>query len=153
MVKYYYLLLLLVFGSTTKSFALESTKVQILKSSELQTESVDYFYSLLLSALQETEPEYGAFELIAKDLPYSQQRSLELLNDNQGLDVIHTMTNPDRETKYIAVKVPLLKGLMGYRALLTNKTNVARIDSLKQLNDLKKTDCMSRHSLARFRHS
>lgn len=112
-------------------------EIKILKTNTNQNGSIDYFYSLLSQALDATEKEFGAYRFKQVDLPYSQERSLHFLNDKNILDVMHTMTNSDRENKYTAVKVPLLKGLMGYRMLITNDKNLPKIEKITEVQQLK----------------
>lgn len=111
--------------------------IKVLANNYNQGESLDYFNALLDAALHITQAEFGSYKLQTNDLPYSQARSLEFLDDEKGLDVMHTMTNSDRELKYQAIKVPLLKGLMGYRMLLTNEENFPKLQQIETLKDFR----------------
>ena len=123
-----------------------SKEIKILKTNTNQNGSIDYFYSLLTQALDATEKEFGQYHFKQIDLPYSQERSLNFLNDNNTLDVMHTMTNAQREEKYTAIKVPLLKGLMGYRMLITNKQTFAAIEQFDDVKQLKSMiACQGQH--------
>ena len=121
-------------------------EIKILKTNTNQNGSIDYFYSLLSQALNATEKEFGDYRFKQVDLPYSQERSLHFLNDKNILDVMHTMTNADREKQYTAVKVPLLKGLMGYRMLITNDKNLPIIEGVQNIQELKNMiACQGQH--------
>lgn len=131
----YLCVLLISFASISQETNIAAVKV--LSSNANQQDSVDYFKLVLIHALNVTEKDYGPYQLENVDLPYSQERSLSFLDDPNGLDVMHTMTNQSREERYIAIKVPLLKGLMGHRRLLTNVSNVGRLNSVKNLDELR----------------
>ena len=121
-------------------------EIKILKTNTNQNGSIDYFYSLLTQALDVTEKEFGEYRFKQVDLPYSQERSLHFLNDQNILDVMHTMTNAQRELKYTPVKVPLLKGLMGYRMLITNTKNLPIIEKFEKPQQLKNMiACQGQH--------
>ena len=64
-----------------------------------------------------------------------QKRKLINLDDNE-LDMYWSMSSPERETLALAIKIPLFKGYIGKRALLTNKQNVARFKNVKTLEQL-----------------
>lgn len=126
--------------------AAPTSHVYVLKNSDQQKVSVDYFYSVLSAALDITANEYGKTKILTKDFPYSQNRSLQLLDDPNGIDILHTMTNKERESKYVAINIPLLKGLMGYRRLLTNSNNLFTIETIRSLSELSsKIACQGTH--------
>lgn len=78
--------------------------IKILKTNTNQNNSIDYFYALLSAALNVTIKDFGEYRFVQVDLPYSQERSLHFLNDDGILDVMHTMTNSERELSYKAIK-------------------------------------------------
>lgn len=120
--------------------------VKVLQDSTNQDGSIDYFHTLLSQALDVTTKEFGDYKFVNVSLPYSQERSLHFLNERNRLDVMHTMTNSERESTYRAVKVPLLKGLMGYRMLITNERTLSKIESVKDDEGLKSlVACQGQH--------
>lgn len=56
-----------------------------------------------------------------------QSRALRELNDGQGVDIVWTMTSLEREAQYLPVRIPLLKGLSGWRLLLVKKSMATRL--------------------------
>ena len=64
-----------------------------------------------------------------------QQRTLLMLDENQA-DVYWSMTSPEREHLAIAVPVPLFKGFIGKRALLTKREFLPRFKEVKTKQDL-----------------
>jgi len=121
-------------------------RIKVLQDSTNQDGSIDYFHTLLSQALDATAKEFGDYSFVRISLPYSQERSLHFLNERNRLDVMHTMTNSEREKTYRAVKVPLLKGLMGYRMLITNKRTLAKIQKITSGESLKSlVACQGQH--------
>lgn len=67
-----------------------------------------------------------------------QSRALKLLAHKQGIDVVWTMTSPEREASLRPIRIPLYKGLIGWRVLLVQREQLARFanidsDQLSQL--------------------
>lgn len=63
-------------------------------------------------------------------------------------DVIWATTSKELEEKFIAVRVPLYKGLMGYRTLLIKPDKQALFNNIQTLDDLKKVTLGQVHSWA-----
>jgi len=127
-------------------YAETSQQIKVLQSNENQDGSIDYFQLMLKSALEITKKDFGPYHFKHVDLPYSQERSLYFLNEDGILDVMHTMTNADRESKYRTIKVPLLKGLMGYRIFVTNEENLKLFSNMTSVDELKQlVACQGQH--------
>jgi hypothetical protein len=137
------ILVLLIFSfSCSFSAANESQKTvseyRILAGSAEQDSSTSFFRLLLEKALDETVDEYGAYRLVTKDLPYSQDRSLQFLNLGGELDIMHSMSSSKREQQLIAIKIPLLAGLMGRRMLFVHKNSLPTFSNISNDHELKK---------------
>ena len=63
-------------------------------------------------------------------------------------DLIWAATSEQLETDFIPVRIPLYKGLMGYRTLLIQPGSQARFDGVKTLEDLKAFKLGQVHSWA-----
>ena len=68
-----------------------------------------------------------------------QSRALKLLEQDQGIDVVWTMTSVEREAKLRPIRIPLCKGLIGWRVLLVRGDQLGRFtgledDQLRQLS-------------------
>jgi len=57
----------------------------------------------------------------------SQYRTLRQLELKDGLDVVWTMTSPEREQKLRPIRIPIDRGLIGYRLLLIRQQDSQRI--------------------------
>ena len=80
----------------------------------------EYYYDLLELALMKTVDQYGAYELVPATGSYTQREGLIAMRKG-AVDVVHTMTSGPREMVFRPVRVPLLKGLIGYRLLMVQE--------------------------------
>ena len=55
-----------------------------------------------------------------------QSRALKLMELGQGVDVVWTMTSREREVALRPIRIPLYKGLIGWRVPLINRNNASR---------------------------
>lgn len=65
-----------------------------------------------------------------------QYRTLRQVQLNRDLDVVWTFTNTAREQQLLPIRIPIDRGLLGWRLLLINKQDQARFDTLS-VNELK----------------
>ena len=100
-----------------------------------------YYAALLNRALSETQSEFGGFDLKPVYTNFSQGRSVAALQQGKVFDVIWTMTSIDREEELLPVRIPLLKGLMGYRLFLIPKGKQYKFDRITSLDQLKQMTC------------
>ncbi|BDX08576.1 hypothetical protein [Planctobacterium marinum] len=96
----------------------------------------DYFLQLLEGALASTEAQYGAWKLSQFATPMNQSRAIDNMAQSCDFDIQWHMTTSLREEQMRPIRIPLYKGLYGYRALMVHvdsKPLFADIDSLEQL--------------------
>jgi len=75
----------------------------------------------------------------------SQGRSLVLL-DHDYVDIIWTGTNAQREFRYAPIRIPLFRGLLGYRVLLIRQEDREKFLQIKTPTQLKKLNaCQGAH--------
>lgn len=108
-------------------------------SPESQRDQRDEFFidalSLALEATRETDGPFR-IEFAEIDMPV-QGRGIRYLKERRYIDIIWTMTSIQREEELLPIRVPLLKGLLGYRVLLIPRREVAKFESVKTLEDLR----------------
>ncbi|QJB56902.1 hypothetical protein [Pseudodesulfovibrio sp. zrk46] len=98
----------------------------------------DYHLSLLREALNRTVPEYGPFELHPSSLVMNQLRQFDLLErGTPGLDVSIKPTSVKWEQLLTPVRIPLGKGLLGWRILLIRKSKQGAFAQVENIDDLK----------------
>lgn len=110
--------------------------------------SHQYFLKLIELALENTHIEGDdASKKQIVMAPYMvQQRALEELRAGRLIDVYWAGTNIQREETLRAIKIPLAKGLLGFRVFATHKNMRDRMAKVKTLADLKQlTLCQGAH--------
>ena len=100
-----------------------------------------YLHELLAAALRAANYQAQINEVLVH--PH-QQRTLLMLDEKQA-DVFWSMTSPEREHLAIAVKVPLFKGYIGKRALLTKRAFLPRFKDVKTKQDLAQFSAIQGH--------
>jgi len=97
----------------------------------------DYYLALLKLALEKSEKKFGAYELVKFDIPINQFRAIHFLESKNNVDLLWTMTSIDREERLLAIRIPLVKGVMGCRIFLIRKGEQYRFDLIKDVAGLK----------------
>jgi len=95
-----------------------------------------YSGTLLDAALDITTPEYGPYSLSPLDTPVSRNRALIELGKG-NIEVYNAAARKNWEDQAIAVRIPLHKGLLGYKLLLIPEPNASRFAAITTLDQLK----------------
>ena len=93
---------------------------------------------ILRTALEKTVPQFGPFELGPAPLPMPKARYLADLEQQREINVVWNGTSDELEKRFTPIRIPLRKGLLGYRVCLISKENQGQIDQIKTIDDLKK---------------
>lgn len=97
----------------------------------------EYHLSLLREALERTIDEYGPFELRPTNVKMNQLRQFDLLQSGSpGLDITIKPTSIQRERVLTPIRIPLEKGLLGWRIMLIHRLNQQLIARTRSLRDL-----------------
>ncbi len=108
--------------------------VRVAKHEAMQDPQVRYILLLLRLALERSGKKV---EIQSSRNVMVQSRSLlELARPDPGLDVFWTMTNPEREQQLLTVRIPLDRGLLGWRLLLVRESQLGRWAGVKTLEQL-----------------
>ncbi|MCP4695081.1 MAG: hypothetical protein GY859_44045, partial [Desulfobacterales bacterium] len=91
---------------------------------------------LLKAALTKTEAKYGPWE-IEFTFRMDRNRALKLLMNGE-LSVHDAPTQIAWEEKVLTVRVPIMKGLNGYRLFLINRDRLKEFSDIRSLEQLKK---------------
>jgi len=93
----------------------------------------DYVVSILKLAFTHTDKSY---KIISDATPSTQSRIEEEMKSG-NLDLMWASTNKEKENEFLPIRIPLLKGLLGYRLLLIRSDDQAKFDKIFTLNDFK----------------
>ena len=119
------------FSSAT--LAAEPTLIRYPQQEAVIDNRSDYFLELLALALDKTKAEHGEFRLVPAELGMQQGRALDSLISNRYLNVLWTITSQQRERELRPIRIPLDRGLYGYRVLLIRAEDQARFDAIQTL--------------------
>ncbi len=101
-----------------------------------------YFIRMLDLALSKTK---GDYKLVSATSRMHQGRALAQLKSGVGLDVVWTMTSKRREEELLPIRIPLLKGLIGTRLLLINKSDANKFSQITAATQLQKLRAVQGH--------
>jgi hypothetical protein len=104
-----------------------------------------YFVTLLKMALERSGEPYSLVNVNFSE--YSERRSVLLLQTNQ-YDVHWINTTAERETQLLPVKIPLCKGVIGWRAFFIRPADQAVFDQIKSLEQLRQLTFVQGHDWA-----
>ena len=129
---------------TSFTIAGYSQVINVIAPTQQQAGSVDFFQHLLMRALEMSKDRFGEYQFAYHEYILSQERSLRMLQRGE-IDVLHTMTNREREKQYLAVEYPLVRGLMGHRQLVIDKSQLAEFDNITAAELSTKIACQGLH--------
>ncbi|MET3108366.1 ABC-type amino acid transport substrate-binding protein [Oxalobacteraceae bacterium GrIS 2.11] len=78
-----------------------------------------------------------AFELRPSEQHMQQNRALLQLASNVEINVVWSMTSKERERGLLPVRIPIDKGLLGWRILLIRKSDVERFSHIQTIEQLR----------------
>lgn len=107
----------------------------IVQATKLE-EPADYFTTLLLMALNASKADNEVIDIIFSERDYAQARWVNLAQNEKRNFVIWTMTDKEREQQLRPIRIPLCKGLFGYRVLLIRANDQERFNQVRDLNGL-----------------
>lgn len=119
--------------------ALATTKIIVWEHTV--NDPTEIIMDTLQRALEITKPEYGDYELVTS-MEMEQGRALRELSrfDNSHLDLAHFAPTLEREKQAIAIRIPLIQGLLGYRLCLIKEGDQDKFSEIASLEQLLKKD-------------
>lgn len=98
-----------------------------------------YEWEILQRALEITKEKYGDYILKPTDVIMNgNRRDYELKSESGRVTVVLGIGTKEREEELHPVRIPLDKGLLGYRVFLINRKNRDKFSNIKNLKLLKK---------------
>lgn len=104
-----------------------------------------YNIKVIHTALELTKPEFGPYEFIDKIRGIPSARLRSIVADGSTVNLAIAVARPEWEKAAVSVKIPIRRGILSYRLLMTNKISEAKFAPIETLNELKTTSvCMGR---------
>jgi len=97
----------------------------------------DYPHKLLSEIFLATEDTYGQAKVTRSTTSMKRKRALLELEKGASLHVMAEAPKPEWEERLITVRIPIRKGLQGYRTFLILKKNQPMLSKIETLEELK----------------
>jgi len=104
-----------------------------------------YRIKLLELALQKTSREYGPYRIEYSSEKMSQSRAIVMIKNNSGINLVALPTSKQREAELLPVRIPILKGLLGYRIFIIRSGDSNKFRRIQNFDKLKKFSAGSGH--------
>ncbi len=102
-----------------------------------------YALALLTAALERTP---GRYQLQPTPVPMAQSRALlGIEHDSKSVQVMWTMTTREREERLLPIRIPIYRGLIGWRVLMQRSNAAEQLASVQSLDELKRFSFGQRH--------
>ena len=98
----------------------------------------DYPQKLLTEILKVTEKHYGTATIKQTQLKMPRDRGLRELEKGEKIHVMAEASKPAWEQRLLPIRIPIRKGIQGYRLFFILKKNQPLLSKIKTLTELKK---------------
>ena len=98
---------------------------------------MSYYWDLLEAALKVTKPKYGPYKVGTSPKQMNPARAERSLMNSKEITLLVRATSREREEVLLPIRIPVDKGLIGYRLFLIQRATQDRLDSVRTVNDLK----------------
>jgi ABC-type amino acid transport substrate-binding protein len=98
---------------------------------------MNFYWDILQLALDETQGKWGPFSLQPSPKVMTPARAEMQLGNSQDISVMARTTSIERENKLLPIRIPLDKGLTGYRLFLIKANNQAAFNGIRGTSELR----------------
>jgi hypothetical protein len=118
--------------------------VRVVGPQSSEDASHSYYVSLLSKALQANNHKTSDIAAFNQLTEVTHGRSLHLLA-NKEIDVYWAGTSVERETQFLPIKIPLFRGLLGYRVSIVKQIELSNLKRLPLAELKRKIACQGEH--------
>jgi hypothetical protein len=122
---------------SVNAFSNPSLEIILPKQENTYREQASYFITLLKMSLDKTKGSSGGYIIKYYEDYMPEKRIVQSLKGGKLLNLAWMMTSEEREKDLLPVRIPLLKGLLGYRVFIINKEDQWIFSEIKTLGGLK----------------
>jgi hypothetical protein len=98
----------------------------------------DDLIEILRSALEKTVPEFGPYDLAPSTQQMTEARYMSELQKGQSVNIVWSSTSEEKERDFLPLRIPLNKGILGYRIALIAKDKQDALARVQTLADLRR---------------
>lgn len=98
----------------------------------------NYKLSVLKQSLEKTIESFGPYEIHIIDIPTTVKRALKEVNSGENINLFIGITTIEWEKQNLPIRIPIRRGILNYRLLVTNKHNVEKFSNIEGIKDIKK---------------
>lgn len=131
------IILLLLFGGLSSS-AFSMDEIKVVPGQSENDSRLDYGHRILQAALDATVENDGPYKFVYASDGMARNRALVELKTGNMINVYLAATRDEWEQQLIPIRIPVLKGLLGYRLFLIKRSAVGTFENLKTIEELKK---------------
>jgi len=97
-----------------------------------------YFWRMLQAALEQTRDRWGDY-VLEPSIGMNEKRRIHVLENNErSINVSMFPSQRGLDDKLVPVRIPIDRGMLGYRVFLIRQSEQPQFDTVKSLEDLKK---------------
>jgi hypothetical protein len=96
-----------------------------------------YWEELLTTGLDITSEEFGPYKIVIHEHSMSNERHMQEMKKGELINARVGLATPERESALIPIKIPIRRGLLNYRLLLANKSELSKFEGIETLEQLK----------------
>ncbi|WP_137225314.1 hypothetical protein [Shewanella sp. MEBiC00475] len=138
--RFFLLFNLLLFGVLTNVPAAYANDQFIINNSESELDNrYQYPYDLLALVIEATKVDFGEASLTVSSMIMSRNRTFRALKDGHTINIIAEASKLEWDEQLIPIKIPIRKGIQGFRIFIIKQENaatLANITTLAQLTSL-----------------
>ncbi len=97
----------------------------------------EYRTELMKIALESTAGTDGPFYLEPVKIEMTQGRALKYLEEGKMVDIAYLATSKERENRLLPVRIPVLKGILGYRVFIVHRDSLKNFSEIETFEQLK----------------
>lgn len=134
------LFMFMIFFNVPVAFAserLEKVKVTYPAPEYWADERHSDVIEILRTALEKTENKYGPFEIAPYSTVMNDGRVVNSLKHGKFINIAWGSTSIKKEQDLLPVRIPLRKGLLGYRLMLTTLSGQKKLSRVKSIEEFK----------------
>lgn len=106
------------------------------RSASEHDDRYQYTHDLLALIIEATNTDFGEASLLVSDVNMSRNRILRSLIDAKTINIIAEASKLEWNQKLIPIKIPIRKGIQGFRVFIIKKKNVSIVANIKTLAQL-----------------